>query len=142
MTTTSGSAPYAPPAGEQFAGPGTGPIGQVRGTGVAILLCIVTLGIYSIYWFYKVHQEMKTHSGAGIGGVLALLLAIVVGVVMPFITSHEIGALRERAGQDPKVSAVTGLWYFPGAALLVLPIVWFVKTNEAINDYWRSQGAA
>lgn len=142
MTTTPGSAPYAPPSGDQFAGPGTGPVGKVRGTGVAIVLCIVTFGIYSLYWFYKVHQEMKDHSGAGLGGLLALVLTIFVGFVMPFITSHEIGALRERAGHDAKVSALTGLWYIPGAALVVLPIVWFVKTNGAINDYWRSLGAA
>jgi hypothetical protein len=37
---------------------------------------------------------------------------------------------------------MTGLWYFPGVLILVGPIVWFVKTNGALNDYWRSQGVA
>ncbi|GGD12240.1 DUF4234 domain-containing protein [Nocardioides daphniae] len=139
---TPGSAPYAPPAGDQYAGSGTGPVGKVRGTGLVIVLTIVTFGIYSLYWYYKIHQEMKAHSGAGIGGPIALLLAFFVGFVMPFISSHEIGSLRERAGQEPKVSAVTGLWVIPGCLLLVLPLVWLVKTNGAINDYWRSLGAA
>ena len=39
------------------------PVGQIRGTGVCILLAIVTLGIYSLVWYYKVHSEMKRHSG-------------------------------------------------------------------------------
>ncbi|MGI8433987.1 MAG: DUF4234 domain-containing protein [Nocardioidaceae bacterium] len=40
-----------------------GPVGQIRSTGVCILLSIVTIGIYSAYWYYKVHEEMKRHSG-------------------------------------------------------------------------------
>ena len=26
--------------------------------------------------------------------------------------------------------------------ILVGPFIWFIKTNDALNDYWRSQGAA
>jgi Domain of unknown function (DUF4234) len=118
-----------------------GPVGQVRGTGFAILLAIVTFGIYSCYWYYKTHSEMKAHTGQGIGGGLALVLTLLVGVVMPFITSSEVGTLYSRRGQPAPVSAMTGLWYFPGVFILVGPIVWFVKTNGALNDYWRAQGA-
>ena len=125
-----------------YAAPGAGPIGQVRSTGVCILLAIVTFGIYSIFWFYKVHEEMKRHSGQGIGGAVALLLTIFIGVVTPFLTSSEVGGLYERAGREKKVSGATGLWYFPGAFILVGPLVWFVKTNGALNDYWMSLGAS
>ena len=118
-----------------------GPVGNVRGTGVAILLTIVTLGIYSLYWYYVVHDEMKRHNGNGLGGGIALLLAFFVGIVMPFLTSSEVGQLYERRGQAKPVSGATGLWYIPGFLILVGPIVWFVKTNGAINAYWRSLGA-
>jgi hypothetical protein len=130
----------APPAHAQYARP-QGPVGKVRGTGMAILLCIVTLGIYSLYYYYAAHEEMKKHSGEGIGGVLALVLALFVGVASPFLLSHEVGGLYERRGQQQPVSAMTGLWYFPGVLILVGPIVWFVKTNGALNAYWRSVGA-
>jgi hypothetical protein len=134
-----GAVPATPAYGGAPApSPGMTPIGQVRSTGTCILLTIVTLGIYSLVWYYKTHEEMKQHSGVGLGGAVALILAIFVGIVMPFLTANEVGGLYERRGQAKPVSAVTGVW-------IILPligsIVWFVKTNGALNDYWRSVGA-
>lgn len=131
--------PAAPPAGYAVA---PGQIGTVRSTGICILLYFVTFGIYGLYWWYVTHEEMKRHSGQGLGGIVALLLAIFIGIVMPFITSAEVGELERRRGAAPRVSALTGLWYFPGALILVGPFIWFIKTNGALNDYWKSLGAA
>ena len=116
------------------------PVGQVRSTGTCILLFIVTFGIYSWYWYFKTHEEMKQHSGQGLGGGVALLLGVFVNFVMAFLTPAEVGNVRRAAGLDPKVSGVTGLWAILGSLILIGPIVWFVKTNGALNDYWRSQG--
>ena len=90
---------------------GLGPRGEVRSTGTCFLLTIVTLGFYTWYWWYKTHDEMKRHSGDGIGGGLALVLAIFLGFVMPFFTSSEVGNLYARRGQPRPVTAVTALWY-------------------------------
>lgn len=122
--------------------PMTAPLGKVRDTGACILLTIVTLGIYPLYWYFKTHEEMKNHSGAGIGGAVALILAIFVGIVMPFLNSSEVGGLYERRGQARPVSAATGLWVLLlGWFFFVGLFVWFVKTNGALNAYWRSLGA-
>jgi hypothetical protein len=121
--------------------PGYGPVGTVRSTGTCILLTIVTLGFYTWFWYYSTSEEMKRHSGQGLGGVVSLLLAIFIGVANPFITSSEVGGLYERQGRPKPVSGVTGLWYIPGIFILVGPIIWFVKTNGALNDYWKSMGA-
>ena len=115
---------------------GRAPIGRIRGTGACIALAIITLG------FYTVHSEMKRHSGQGLGGGLALVLTIFLGFVMPFITSSETGKLYERANLRKPVSGATGLWYLLGWLILIGPLVWFVKTNAAINNYWRMHGAA
>jgi hypothetical protein len=88
-----------------------------------------------------VHDEMRRHKGTGIGGVIALVIALLVGIAMPYITSSEVGELYARRGQPKPVSGWTGLWIFPGALILVGPIIWFVKTNNALNEYWRSLGA-
>jgi cytochrome c-type biogenesis protein CcmH/NrfF len=39
------------------------------------------------------------------------------------------------------VTALTALWFFPGMLILVGPFVWFVRTNNALNDYLRGLGA-
>jgi hypothetical protein len=131
-------APAAVDAGQVPMQPGSAPIGSIRGTGMCILLAIVTLGIYTWFWYYKTHDEMKQHTGNGIGGPLALVLAIIIGIVSPFLNSSEVGNMYKRAGQEPPVTGLTGLW-------ILLPIVgafvWFIKTNGAINAYWTSQGA-
>ena len=138
MPSATGSEPPA-----AYAAPtGPGPIGQVRSTGTCILLTIVTLGFYTWYWYYKTHEEMKQHTGEGIGGGVALVLAIFVSIVMPFLSSNEVGNLYARRGQAKPVSAVTGLWFLLlGWFFFVGAIVWFVKTNGALNNYWRSLGA-
>jgi hypothetical protein len=121
--------------------PATGPIGRVRDTGTCMLLCLVTLGIYALVWYYHVHDEMKRHTGEGLGGGLGLVVAWFVGIVSPFLASSEIGKMYERRGEHAPVSGATGLWYMPGMLILVGPFVWFVKTNGALNSYWRSLGA-
>ena len=133
----------APPSGAMMpTATATGEIGKVRSTGTCFLLMIVTLGIYGIYWYFATHEEMKRHTGQGIGGLLAALLAIFVGIVMPFLNSNEVGHLYERHGERPPVTALTGLWaLLLGWFFFVGVIVWFVKTNGALNDYWRSVGA-
>jgi len=105
-----------------------------------VLLFIVTFGIYGYVWYYQVHTEMKRHSGVGLDGGIALLLAFLVGIASPFLASSEVGGLYERAGQPKPVSGTTGLWVVPGFLILVGPIIWFVKTNGALNDYWRAVG--
>ena len=132
--------PQAPPP-PSYQPAGGAPIGKVRSTGICILLYVVTFGIYGIYWYYATSDEMKRHSGQGIGGVVALVLAIFVGIVSPFLSSSEVGGLYTRTGKQAPVSGMTGLWYFPGIFILIGPIVWFVKTNGALNSYWISQGA-
>src|SRR4051794_1983419 len=89
----------------------TGELGTIRSTGVCILLTIVTLGIYHFVWYYKTSAEMRRHSGNGLGGGIALLLAIFVGIVMPFLSSNEVGHLYTQRGQKAPVSAATGLWF-------------------------------
>lgn len=128
----------APPAQPT---PAYGPpptIGQIRGTGISILLYIVTLGFYGLVYYFKTHDEMKRHSGQGLGGGIALVLALFVGFVLPFTMASEVGNLYKRAGREAPVSGVTGLWIL---LPLVGAIVWFVKTNGALNEYWKSLGA-
>jgi hypothetical protein len=117
------------------------PIGQPRGIGFGIVIFIVTLGIYSWYWAYKTCDEMKKHTGEGIGGVIALVIQIVLSPINGFVIPSEIGSVYKRDGQEPPVSGWTGLWLFPGVYLIIPGIVWFVKVQGALNRYWEGKGA-
>jgi hypothetical protein len=151
----------------------------VRETGTTILLVVVTLGIYIFIYNYSVHDEMKRHSGRGIGGGIALLLSFLAGVAMPFITPAEVANLYRMRGWAEPVNGWTGLWaVLPSSvgyalflalsivsaatapkgsgidaayvvafliyivAVITGGIVWFVKTNAALNAYWRAVSAA
>ncbi|SOC50240.1 protein of unknown function [Blastococcus aggregatus] len=128
-----------PPPWAQYSQP-TGALGTMRPTGMIILLFFVTLGIWGFVYYFQTHEEMKRHTGEGLGGIIALLIAVIFGIVSPFLLSNEVGKLYERRGQAPPVTALTGLWFFPGIFILVGPFIWFVRTNNALNEYWRSQG--
>ena len=117
----------------------TGPLGQQRGIGFGILLFIVTLGIYSLYWVFKTQDEVKEHSGQGVGGVLGLVIYIVVSIVSWFLIPSEIGKMFKQDGREAPFTGWTGLW-------LLLPIVgafvWFIKIQGALNEYWASKAPA
>jgi hypothetical protein len=120
------------------ANPPSGPLGSPRGVGFGILIFIVTLGIYGYYWSYVTFEEMKNHrNGQGIGGVLALVLWFVGGsIAVPFIAGSEVGNMYADDGREKPVTGLTGLW-------ILLPIagaiVWFVKVQRALNNYWQSK---
>lgn len=119
-----------------------GPVGKVRSTWAVIGLSLITFGIYTLYYYFATHQEMKDHSGEGVGGPLGLVIALfTLGLVTPFLFPHEVGNLYVRQSRPRPVSATTGLWVLLGSVLLVGPLVWLIKTNGALNAYWRSMGA-
>ncbi len=66
------------------------------------------------------------------------MLALFVGIVSPFLLGSEVGKARQARGMEEKVTAITALWFL---LPLIGGIVWFVKTNGALNEYWVSQGA-
>ena len=120
----------------------TGPLGQPRGVGFAILLFIVTLGFYGLYWVFKTQEEMKQRTGEGLGGVLGLVIWIVIGAVSAFVIPSELGKMYARDRMAPPVNGWTGLWLFPFGVFIVPAIVWFVKVQRGLNDYWAAAAGA
>jgi hypothetical protein len=117
----------------------TGPLGQPRGIGFAILMTIITIGIYSIYWVFKTQEEVKLHSDQGVGGVLGLVIYLVLSPVTWFLVPSEVGKMHKQDGREAPFTGWTGLW-------MLLPIigmfVWFIKIQGALNRYWESKAAA
>jgi hypothetical protein len=125
-----------PPAGG--ARPARGPIGTPTNPGTAVLLSIVTLGIYTFVWTYRQFEDFKKYSGQGLGGGLGVVLGIFANPVIWFMVPLELKNLYEAEGEPSPVEPVIGLWF-------LLPIVgnfiWYFKVQEAINDFWIRRGA-
>ena len=116
-----------------------GPVGNTSSIGLSILWAILTLGIYTFVWTYKTHEEIKRYSGNGVGGVIGLVIYFLISPVTFFVVPSEVRYLYEDLdGRPSPVRGVTGLWFL---LPLLGTIVWFVKTQGALNRYWQSKGA-
>jgi hypothetical protein len=115
------------------------PLGQPRGIGFGILLFIVTIGFYGWYWVFKTQDEVKNHSGQGVGGVVGLVIYILINPVTWFQLPSEVGKMHKLDGREAPFSGWLGLWF-------LLPIVgafvWFIKVQGALNRYWQSKAPA
>jgi Domain of unknown function (DUF4234) len=120
----------------------TGPPGRPRGIGFGILMFVVTLHFYSWYWVFQTQEEIKQHTGEGLGGVLGLVIWILLNPVEAFVIPSEVGKMYEKDGQQRPMSGWTGLWLFPGGILIIPAIVWFVKVQGALNRYWEGKASA
>ena len=122
-----------------------GPVGNTRSVGLSILWAILTLGIYTFFWTYKTYDEMERYRRLGMGGTLGLVIYLVcafIGLMAIAVTGvliwSEIRDLYREDDREAPHSPLWGLW-------LLLPIfgpfIWFIPTQQALNDFWESQGA-
>jgi hypothetical protein len=125
------AAPHVPTA--------RGVVGNPRSIGLSILWAILTLGIYTLVWAYRTHEEIKRYSGNGVGGVIGLVIYILISPVTFFVIPSETRYMYEDLdGGTSPVRGITGLW-------ILLPVVglfvWFFKVQGALNRYWESKTA-
>ena len=112
------------------------PVGTPRGVGKAILLSIVTLGIYFIVWQWKTFNEVKAYRGQGVGGFAGFLLGIVA--VSVFLLPSYIGRLHQEDAQKAPVTGWSGFWVL---VPYIGAFIWLAKLQGALNDFWVGKGA-
>lgn len=146
MSTASPPPPPPPPPGGPppqqpgYGGPvgygaPTGYVGEQRNIGAQILISIVTLGFYGLYWIYRSHEDVKQHSGQGVGGGIGLVFYIIFGLINVFLLPTEIQKMYEQEGQPSPVRWTSGFW------VLLFGIPWYVKMQSALNQHWAAHGA-
>jgi hypothetical protein len=128
--------PQSPPPA---AGGATGPLGTQRSIGMTIFLSIVTLGIWTLVWSYQNGDEIKRHANTGLGGVAYLLLTLFIGPVTMFLMAGEVEQLYRREGKEPPITMIWGLWFL---LPIIGNIIWYVRIQKSINDYWTAHGVA
>jgi hypothetical protein len=137
------SPPVAPPEFEAVA---VAPvavlrIGKTRNPWGVWLLSLVTLGIYALYWYYKINAELRDYDGriqvepvlsllAVLFAELTLYIAAIISIVR---TGGRIARGQEIAGRRERCSGLAGILL----ALISFGIVYY---QSQINKIWDQYG--
>ena len=132
-----GAVPQTPVPAQPAQYPPGGMLGKRRSAGLVILLTIVTCGVWAVVWSFQNGDELQKFSHKGIGGVGYLLITLFISPVTMFLLAGEVEQLYRDDGQEPPITTIWGLWF-------LLPIignlVWYLRIQDAINDYWTAHG--
>lgn len=109
-----------------------------RNIAVAIILDILTCGLYGIYWMVKLNDEMlEVSNEEGSGGLLVLALTILTCGIYGFFWYYKMGKCVDKTRGG--VESSTGILYIV-LAVLGLGIVNYALIQDAINDTVRKNG--
>ena len=116
-----------------------GPIGTPRSVGLTILVTVVTFGFWTWLWSYWNGEELKNYRRDGVGGVAFLLLTIFIVPVTMFLMANEVEKMYTDAGEEPRITTLWGLWFL---LPLIGNIIWYVRIQNAINEFWQARGGS
>jgi hypothetical protein len=103
-------------------------------------LSIITLGIYGLYWFYKVNEEIQRYTRDQTISPSRSLLALIPGfllIVPPFIayynTANHIMQMEQQRGIASQIS--------PALVVVIALVLWIgmaAYAQEHLNRVWDS----
>jgi hypothetical protein len=127
---------------------GTGATGKIRSFAVGLGLSIITAGIYSLFWYYFVNDELKDvgiskgDENLAKSNPMMSVTAVLVGgwlIVPPLLSVYNYGQRIQRAQRlvgvpkEEQINPITAfLLFFPGGLLLVpyLFHFWYVTKHQ------------
>lgn len=115
------------------------PLGKARSVGLTILLSLVTFGIWPFFWVFWTGEDLKRYRRDGLGGVVHLVLWFFFFPVVMFLMADEVARLYQDAGEQPPITAIWGLWFL---LPLIGPVVWYIRMQKSLNDFWIARGAS
>jgi uncharacterized membrane protein len=101
-------------------------------------LTVITLGIYGLYWYYKVNEEIKNFTKDETISPVRSLMALIFGwliIVPPFIavynTAKHAQEMEQRAGVQQQIEPALAV-----ILLIVISIVIGLYMQEHLNRVW------
>ncbi|MDR2435117.1 MAG: DUF4234 domain-containing protein [Treponema sp.] len=122
-----------------------------RGLAGLVLLSIITLGIYGLYWIFKLAKDVNTiceGDGKKTGGLLkVLLLGIITLGIYDMVWLYMLGdRLQDNAPKYGLAFKESGgmvlLWYVLGAFIVVGPFIALyiiIKNTNALAEKYNKQ---
>ena len=127
---------------------GAGATAKVRSPVAVAILSLVTLGIYTIFWWYFINREMADY-GRALGtkelgdspakSTLALIPGglIIVPAIWTIVTTFKrIQAAQRLSGQAP-INGWLGL-----VLLVVISPAFYAYMQSGLNSAWKAQAVA
>jgi hypothetical protein len=108
-------------------------------------LSVITLGIYGLYWYYKVNDEIRRFerddSISPVRSLMALMFGWII-IVPPFIavwnTANHVQRMQQRIGVQQEISPALTI-----VLLLAVAIALGIYVQEHLNRVWdRAAGVA
>jgi len=127
-------------------------LGKHRNPLAPILLSIITLGIYSLVWLYKLYKEASlyannrngssiTSGGMAIGLLFIPVFNIIWSVILWFKTPGLVSKMRQADGVPADQIGKTASLGF----LMLIPVLggllWIILTQNAMNSFWKEAKA-
>jgi hypothetical protein len=105
---------------------------------LVILLSIVTVTVWTYLWTFRTGGDLKRYNGDGLGAGITLLIRFLLWPVLFFTIPNEIKNMYARDGRS---APVTWPWGFFFLLPVIGWLIWYLKVQAALNDFWLSKGA-
>lgn len=130
--------------------------GKQRNPLAVALLSFITLGIYFIYWYYKVNEEIRAYDPRievepGISAIaialnylFATVVAFVIGLVSAFNTGVRARVMFSDYNSSAMISPLLAalLYAFGGLGFPMLALFYPAYVQSQLNYFWREQAQA
>lgn len=123
---------------------------KVRDEGLVVLWTVITLGIYNLFWYYRINREMRDFGRAHGDEQLAnsnpvlSILAVTIGalVIVPAIVSYwkttgRIRSMQRACNVTPIEGWVIALLYVIGIFIVFTLIAIPPYVQSGLNKVWR-----
>ena len=113
-------------------------VGKTRGPWIVWLLSLVTFGIYFLYWYYKVNDEVREYDGSiEVSPGIALLAQFIpiANLVSMVKTAGRIARAQSTSGSSSRCSGLIGF------LLIFVFGTWTVYYQSQLNQVWAQHGS-
>ena len=106
-----------------------------RNPALCIVFSIITCGIYGLYWFVQLTNDVNRLADPEkkTSGGVSLLLTIVTCNIYGFYWAYKMGALLDKAQTDKGLPAQNRAVLYLILELVIAPVAW-VLMQSAINS--------
>jgi hypothetical protein len=70
--------------------------------------------------------------------VAYLFITLLISPATMFLMAGEVEQLYRNDGKEPPITTLWGLWFL---LPLIGNIIWYLRIQRSLNDYWTSKGS-